>query len=55
MVPFLHTKSINHKYLEQNDSTLTQVLHFFNPVLKLILNETTQNVVSPKRFKEVLL
>ena len=53
-------KSINHKFLEQNDSTLTQTLLFGDPASSvetntLILNTTIQYVLSTKRFEEALL
>ena len=53
-------KSINHKFLEQNDSTLTQTLLFGDPASSvetntLILNATIQYVLSTKRFEEALL
>ena len=53
-------KSINHKFLEQNDSTLTQTLLFGDPACSvetntLILNATIQHVLSTKRFEEALL
>ena len=54
-------KSINHKFLEQNDSTLTtQTFVFSNPASSvetntLILNATIQHVLSTKRSEEALL
>ena len=53
-------KSINHKFLEQNDSTLTQTLLFGDPASSvetntLILNATIQYVLSTKRSEEALL
>ena len=53
-------KSINHKFLEQNDSTLTQTFLFGDPASSvetntLILNATIQYVLSTKRFEETLL
>ena len=53
-------KSINHKFLEQNDSTLTQTLLFGDPASSvetntLILNATIQYVLFTKRFEEALL
>ena len=53
-------KSINHKFLEQNDSTLTQTFLYGDPASSvetntLILNATIQYVLSSKRFEEALL
>ena len=53
-------KSINHKFLEQNDSTLTQTLLFGDlpsnvETNTLILNVTIQYVLSTKTFEETLL
>ena len=53
-------KSIIHKFLEQNDSTLTQTLLFGDPASSvetntLILNATIQYILSTKRFEEALL
>ena len=53
-------KSINHKFLEQNDSTLTQTFPFGDPASSvetntLILNATIQYFSSTKKFKEALL
>ena len=52
--------SINHKFLEQNDSTLTQTFLYGDPASSvetntLILNATIQHVLSSKRFEEALL
>ena len=52
-------KSINQKFLEKNDSTLTQSLLFDDPAFSveintLILYATIQHVLSTKRFKEDL-
>ena len=58
---FLSTiKSINYKFVEQNDSILTQTLPFGDlassvETNKLILNATLQYVLSTKRFEEALL
>ena len=53
-------KSINHKFLEQNDSTLTQTFLYGDPASSvetntLILNAAIQYVLSSKRFEEALL
>ena len=53
-------KRINHKFLEQNDSTLTQTFLFGDPASSvetntLILNAATQHVLSTERFDEALL
>ena len=53
-------KSINHKFLEQNDSTLTQTLLFGDPASSVetntpILNAKIQYVLSTERFEEALL
>ena len=53
-------ESINHKFLEQNDSALTQTLLFGNPASSvgtntLILNTTVQYFLSTKKFEEALL
>ena len=53
-------KSINHKFLEQNDSTLTQTFLYGDSASSvetntLILNATIQYVLSSKRFEEALL
>ena len=52
-------KYINHKFLEQNDSTLTQTLFFGDLASSvetntLILNASIQYVLSTKRFEEAL-
>ena len=53
-------KSINQKFLEKNDSTLTQTLLFDDPAFSveintIILYATIQLVLSTKRFEEALL
>ena len=53
-------KSIDHKFLEQNDSTLTQTFLYGDPASSvetntLILNAIIQYVLSSKRFEEALL
>ena len=53
-------RSINHKFLEQTDSTLTQTLLFGDPTSsvetnRLILNATIQYASSTRRFEEALL
>ena len=52
-------KSINHKFLEQNDSTLAQTLLFGDPASSvetntLVLNATIQYVVATEKFEEAL-
>ena len=54
------TKSINHKFLEQDDSALTQTLLFGDPASSvetntLVLNATIQFVLSTKGFDKALL
>ena len=53
-------KSINHQFLEQNDSALTQTFLYGDLTSSvetntLILNATIQYVLSSKRFEEALL
>ena len=53
-------KYINHKFLEQNDSTLTQTLFFGDLASRaetntLILNAAIQYLLCNKRFEEALL
>ena len=53
-------KSINHKFIEQNDSNLTQTSLFGDPAAsvetnRLILNAEIQYILSTERFEEALL
>ena len=48
-------KCINHKFLEQNDSTFTKTLLFGDPAFSVETNATIQYVLATKRFEEALL